>query len=251
MELEHLYNTLIEIEDCEKKLAVLPTGTSLRTQVECDGKEGIKSLGVALIHESNLKRYIAVRKGKTLLIRALRWLDRGQMRVVMSTLLAHYPLAVRKDREDKLLPEFWNAGIRHHLTKSCPLGLLLQYLDLVVSSSKEATSKAGTLMRNILTTPLGMSMILALLQRIGGLIKDGGAVNAADKKTSRELFVALGAKMAEELSGPEKTKLSAPIEPVTTLDLASMNDIFTKSDLASDGHKQLQKLVTAGKKQPK
>ncbi len=72
MELERFYNILIDVEDCEKKLAVLPTGTSLRTQVETDGKEGISNLGLQLVREDKLKLYMTVRKGKVLLIRALR-----------------------------------------------------------------------------------------------------------------------------------------------------------------------------------
>ena len=33
IELERLYDILIEVEDCEKKLTALPTGTSMRLQV--------------------------------------------------------------------------------------------------------------------------------------------------------------------------------------------------------------------------
>ena len=48
MQLERLYYILIDVEDCEKKLAVLPTGIPLRSQVESDGKEGIRNLGLQL-----------------------------------------------------------------------------------------------------------------------------------------------------------------------------------------------------------
>merc|ERR1712004_643223 len=96
LELEKLYNTLIDVEDCEKKLAVLPAGTPLRSQVETDGKEGIRYLGQQLVREDQLRLYITVRKGKALLIRALRWLNASQMRVVRATLFQNYPLAVKK-----------------------------------------------------------------------------------------------------------------------------------------------------------
>ena len=79
--LERLYNIIIDVEDCEKKLAVLPTGIPLRSQVETDGKEGIRNLGGQLVREDKIKLYIAVRKGKSLLIRALRWLNTSQMRI--------------------------------------------------------------------------------------------------------------------------------------------------------------------------
>merc|ERR1719150_1663169 len=99
LELERLYNTLIDVEDCEKKLVALPTGTSLRSQVEADGKEGIQKFGQQLVREDKLKLYIAVRKGKALLIRALRWLNTSQMKILCTTLFSNYPLAVKKDRE--------------------------------------------------------------------------------------------------------------------------------------------------------
>ena len=102
LQLERLYYILIDVEDCEKKLAVLPTGTPLRSQVETDGKEGIRYLGQQLVREDKLRLYITVRKGKALLIRALRWLNASQMRVVCATLFQNYPLAVKKDRDDKL-----------------------------------------------------------------------------------------------------------------------------------------------------
>ena len=92
LELEKLYNTLIDVEDCEKKLAVLPTGTPLRSQVETEGKEGIRYLGQQLVREDKLRLYLTVRKGKALLIRALRWLNTSQMRVVCATLFQNYPL---------------------------------------------------------------------------------------------------------------------------------------------------------------
>ena len=81
MQLERLYKILIDVEDCEKKLALLPTGIPLRSQVETDGKEGIRNLGIELTREDKLKSYIAVRKGKMILIRALRWLNTPQMRI--------------------------------------------------------------------------------------------------------------------------------------------------------------------------
>ena len=83
-----------------------------------------------------MKLYIAVRKGKALLIRALRWLNTSQMRVVCSTLFMNYPLAVKKDRDDKLLKEFWSSGIRRHLANCSSLGLLHFYMTLILSGMR-------------------------------------------------------------------------------------------------------------------
>merc|ERR1719384_1853868 len=44
IELERLYDLLIEVEDCEKKLTALPTGTSMRLQVEGEMSQTISRI---------------------------------------------------------------------------------------------------------------------------------------------------------------------------------------------------------------
>ena len=63
LQLERLYYILIDVEDCEKKLAVLPTGIPLRSQVESDGKEGIRNLGLQLGTIHILRNHIVFRGG--------------------------------------------------------------------------------------------------------------------------------------------------------------------------------------------
>lgn len=236
LELEKLYNILIDVEDCEKKLAVLPTGTPLRSQVETDGKEGIRNLGVQLVREQKLKLYIAVRKGKSLLIRALRWLNTSQMRVVCSTLLQNYSLAVKKDREDKLLKEFWHAGIRRHILNCSSLGLLHFYLTLL-TSDHSSQSKSGSLLKHIVTTPLGMSFLLGIIQRLVLLHQQQPN---ADSSQSRNLLMALGKKLGEE---HKNETFCASVSP-QSVELPS--SLFNNKDMDSEGYQQLQKLVHAG-----
>ena len=63
LQLERLYYILIDVEDCEKKLAVLPTGIPLRSQVESDGKEGIRNLGLQLGTIDILRNHLVCRGG--------------------------------------------------------------------------------------------------------------------------------------------------------------------------------------------
>ena len=63
LQLERLYYILIDVEDCEKKLAVLPTGIPLRSQVESDGKEGIRNLGLQLGTIHILRNHLVCRGG--------------------------------------------------------------------------------------------------------------------------------------------------------------------------------------------
>ena len=236
MELERLYNFLIDVEDCEKKLAVLPTGIPLRSQVESDGKEGIKNLGNQLVKEEKLKLYIAVRKGKSLLIRALRWLNTPQMRIVCSTLLQNYSLAVKKDREDKLLREFWHAGIRRHILNCSSLGLLHYYLAFLTSEQGH-NAKSGSTLKHVITTPLGMSFLLGIIQRLTFLHQQQPN---ADTTKSRNFLLSLGKKIFDEL---KLEKLSASVSPQS---VELPNFLFNNKDLDSESYQQLQKLVHAG-----
>lgn len=236
--LERLYNILIDVEDCEKKLAALPTGTSLRSQVEADGKEGIHNLGQQLVRDDKLRLYIAVRKGKALLIRALRWLNTSQMRIVCSTLFTNYPLAVKKDREDKLLKEFWQAGIRRHVANCSSLALIHYYLTIIISD--QGQSKSGSILRNVVTTPLGMSFLLGLIYKLPFVNE---VQPKADVGKSRLLMLELGQRLEDEC---KNEKFSVLVHP---LSVEFPSKLFNNQDMETESVRQLQRLVQAGTSQ--
>merc|ERR1719391_160767 len=134
LELERMYDLVIDVEDCEKKLMALPTNTAMRTQVEAEKEVAVARLGPALAVETRLKRYFVVRKGKALLIRALRMLDQAQTITVCTALFTLFSLAVKKDREDRLLSMFWEAGIARHIANA-PLDTVAAYLQILVSGT--------------------------------------------------------------------------------------------------------------------
>jgi hypothetical protein len=86
MEIERMYTALIAVEDCEKKISALPTGTVLRKQVEEERELALANLRQTLAAENRLKRYLLVRKGKTLLKRCARLLDDETMQLLCTTL---------------------------------------------------------------------------------------------------------------------------------------------------------------------
>ena len=233
LELEKLYNTLIDVEDCEKKLAVLPTGTPLRSQVETDGKEGIRYLGQQLVREDKLRLYITVRKGKALLIRALRWLNASQLRVVCATLFSNYPLAVKKDRDDKLLKDLWMAGIKRHVAHCSALGLLHFYFTLLWSDQVQA--KSGSILKHIITTPLGMSFLLSMIYKLALLHQQQPN---ADTTKSRNLLINLGKKLSEECT----TEISAPLNPINV----ELPHFLKDENEHPESVQQLQKIINAG-----
>jgi hypothetical protein len=207
----------------------------LRTQVEADGKEGIRSLGLQLVKESQLKRYIAVRKGKTLLIRALRWLNTSQMRVVCSTLWQNYPLAVKKDRDDKLLKEFWSSGIRRHISNCSSMGLLHNYLTLL-TTEQPSLSKSGSTLKHMVTTGLGVSFLLGLIHRLSVLHQQQPN---ADVGASKKLLLKMGQKMADEC---KTEKIASPVTPLAV----ELKCWLNNKDLETESYSQLARLVSAG-----
>lgn len=225
MELERLYSILIDVEDCEKKVAALPTGTPLRAQAETEGKEGIRTLGSSLVQGDNLKRYLLVRKGKSLLIRALRWLDQAQMRVVCTTLLQLYPLATRRDRDDGLLSSLWSAGIRKHLVSIASLALLQHYLILLAKSSKQA-----------MTSPLGVSFVVAVINQMADV---HDRQPKADVEATKSVILALGE--AVEASD----HWASPLPGLTNSNNEVMSVIFAKEDEAKSGYSQIKRLLAS------
>jgi hypothetical protein len=128
LEIERLYAVLIEAEDCEKKLAALPTGTPLRGQVESTRKSALARLAASLSTENRLRRYLLVRKGKILLRRCFRHLDARDSahadtaQLLCSTLFQLLPAALRKDRyvDDRFALNAHGITIQCKQTRLCP-----------------------------------------------------------------------------------------------------------------------------------
>jgi len=219
LELERLYDLVIDVEDCEKKLMALPTNTAMRTQVEREKEQAVARLGPALAVESRLKKYFVVRKGKALLIRGLRLLDQAQTTTFCTALFALFPSAVKKDREDKLLPMFWEAGISRHL-QTAPLETVVGYMQQILASSSgnpnsanrggsksppPSSSKLG--LKVVLATPLGVSVVATCLSKI---IKSGK--KEAESKILQDFCVELMEvkDIAETLDDVDTEGLAAP-----------------------------------------
>ena len=193
-----MYDLVIDVEDCEKKLMALPTNTQMRTQVEDEKLEAVARLGPNLAVETKMKKYLVVRKGKALLIRALRLLDEAQTTIVCTSLFTLFSLAVKKDRDDQLLSMFWSAGVAKHLL-SVPLDTISSYLQLLSNSGVNSGVRGGSKspppstgpkigLKVALATPLGVSVILACLHRLTHGIKDV----AGTKKVVEEVATTLG-----------------------------------------------------------
>ncbi|XP_071747329.1 uncharacterized protein [Lepeophtheirus salmonis] len=164
LELEHLFFLVIEVEDSEKKLAALPTNTTVRNQVESERVEALAELRKRLSVETNVRRYILVRKGKTLLKRILRHLEQGGVNCVISILFALLPSALRRDRDDQILPELLPQFVEHF--DISPESYLIHYLKLLNCGQGASHGYLPTY-RNILSSSsLGTTLLLLLVEQL-------------------------------------------------------------------------------------
>jgi len=218
MEIERMYSALIAVEDCEKKIAALPTNTAMRAQVEAERAGALQNLRRTLAAENRMKRYLLVRKGKTLLKRCARLLDEDSMTLLCTTLFQLFPLAVRRDKDDQLLPGFW-PHLRRHLrssAKSANQGsadVAVHYAGLLDAGAGKARAagaggggnpRIGATFENALATPLGTTLILYLLKIISG----SDVENANTEERSAVL------KRLEEAAAEVGDSAAAPIEKV-------------------------------------
>ena len=66
-----------------------------------------------------------------------------------------FPLAVRRDKDDQLLPGFWPHVKRHLRSAAVSADVAVHYANLLDSGKAKATSKIGATFENALSTPLG------------------------------------------------------------------------------------------------
>ena len=123
------------------------------------------------------------------------------MGLVCTNLLQHFAAILKKDREEQLLSEFWDHGLRKHLL-AAPFELGQHYLALVATKTYS--------IKPLATSPLGCSMLIAIVHRAAVLSQDQNE-NSAE---ITNLVTSLAAKLSEtaDLSPPLKSfNLQLPV----------------------------------------
>ncbi|TRY76782.1 hypothetical protein TCAL_14765 [Tigriopus californicus] len=210
MELERIYSHIIEVEDSDKKLAALPTNTDMRRLVSGERLDAVEKVTRALAMEGRLKKYLLVRKGKALLKRCFAWLSDPVIHLICCTLFPLLPLAIKRDREDKLLLQFW-PDIKAHFRRTSP-EILIQYMTLLNagggsgsnSSPIPGSAKTGSsTFKTALAHPLGVSMLASALQLLSE------RKGSEDEKRSTEEIAAQVGKAVSEMKD-----IPAPLERI-------------------------------------
>ena len=209
MELERLYTTLIDVEDCEKKIAALPTGTPLRKQVEEERIAALNSLVASLNVENRIKRYLLVRKGKVLLKRCLRVLDDASLQLFTSSLFQLLPKALKRDREDQILPKYLD-DLRPHV-QGANLELLLHYFKLLNAGAAGGGASPSPKIsfasfKMAVTNGFGVSLILLLMKY---LVEMWESLSAEEEAEAKKILDDLATAVSDAGDA-----LAEPLEPV-------------------------------------
>merc|ERR1719422_2745305 len=100
IQIEVLYNALLDLESDQLKLSALPTGAPLREQVSSDELSHLHTLQSGLSSQEWLPDCLAVPKGRSLVLRSLSHLAPSKRTVLLTILLGNMHLLARGDKED-------------------------------------------------------------------------------------------------------------------------------------------------------
>ena len=128
IQIEVLYNALLDLESDQLKLSALPTGAPLREQVRLaahapleggayldfqvssDELSHLHTLQSGLSSQEWLPDCLAVPKGRSLVLRSLSHLAPSKRTVLLTILLGNMHLLARGDKEDN---KFWGVLAQH------------------------------------------------------------------------------------------------------------------------------------------
>jgi len=161
IQIEVLYNALLDLESDQLKLSALPTGAPLREQVSSDELSHLHTLQSGLSSQEWLPDCLAVPKGRSLVLRSLSHLTPSRRTVLLTILLGNMHLLARGDKEDS---KFWGVLAQH---------IALESRESLEFGAKSLLSLKKKTMMFLLTTSLGSSVVLTLILK-ASLANGGG-----------------------------------------------------------------------------
>ena len=181
----------------------------MRKQVEEERITALNTLVASLNVENRIKRYLLVRKGKVLLKRCLRILDDTSIQLFTSSLFQLLPKALKRDREDQIVPKYLD-DLKPHI-QGANLELLLHYFKLLnAGSSSNAASPSPKMsfatFKLSVANGFGVSVILLLMKY---LIEMWESLSSKEEKEAKKILTDLATAVSDVGDG-----LAEPLEPI-------------------------------------
>lgn len=162
MDIEKCFLHILDVDDIEKKILALPPENRLPLFEE--RRDKIQTVYNYFMQDDNLKfknfvPVLGVRKGRKLLARLMALTDKIQSLDLVTVLLSHLPLLLRKDDgEGEGLLAFMGPVARH--MAQCDLEFLAHYAAILQREPDHNDEGVAVLLQN----RFGMSLVLAMIK---------------------------------------------------------------------------------------
>ncbi|GFO42706.1 protein associated with topoisomerase ii homolog 1 [Plakobranchus ocellatus] len=159
MDIEKGFTVILDIDDIEKKVLALPDENRLPLFEE--RIEKIKTVYDYFMQDDSLKNFVAtlqVRKGRKLLARLMPMLGKVQWLSIVTVLLSHLPVLIKKDQDEEGL-QVLMPPLSRYLTR-CDLECLVHFATILQKHPKQNEEGLGLLLHN----SFGISLLCCLIK---------------------------------------------------------------------------------------
>ncbi|KAK3776430.1 hypothetical protein RRG08_023782 [Elysia crispata] len=203
MDIEKGFAIILDIDDIEKKVLALPDENRLPLFEE--RLEKIKTVYDYFMQDDSLKNFVVtlqVRKGRKLLARLMPMLGKVQWLSIVTVLLSHLPVLIKKDQDEEGL-QVLMAPLSRYLTR-CDLECLVHFATILQKHPKQNEEGLGLLLHN----SFGISLLCCLIKAGEDYFKSTSPVDIDNQlKTQWTQFIE---EFVESLESVPKESLAWP-----------------------------------------
>ncbi|KAH9525030.1 hypothetical protein Btru_000143 [Bulinus truncatus] len=204
MDIEKGFNVILDVDDIEKKVLALPNENRLPLFEE--RLEKIQIVYDYFMQDENYKNFLptlTVRKGRKLLARLMPLLDKVQWLSIVTVLLSHLPVLIKKDQDEEGLQVLLPPLSRH--IAQCDLEVLVHYATILQKHPQQNIEGLSLLLHN----SFGISLLCCLIKAGEDYFKKTSPVDIDNQfKTQwsqfiEEFVMSLESVPKEELAWPD------------------------------------------------
>uniref|UniRef100_A0A2C9KHQ0 mRNA decay factor PAT1 domain-containing protein n=1 Tax=Biomphalaria glabrata TaxID=6526 RepID=A0A2C9KHQ0_BIOGL len=204
MDIEKGFNVILDIDDIEKKVLALPNEN--RMPLFEERIEKIQIVYDYFMQDQTYKNFVptlTVRKGRKLLARLMPLLNKVQWLSIVTVLLSHLPVLIKKDQEEEGLQVLLPPLSRH--IAQCDLEVLVHYAAILQKHPQQNIEGLSLLLHN----SFGISLLCCLIKAGEDYFRNTSPVDIDNQfKTQwsqfiEEFVMSLESVPKEELAWPD------------------------------------------------
>lgn len=160
LEIEELFTLMLDLEDLSKRLPLLPDG-ELRSRIKAERDTAIHQLRSALTVQERLYQLMSIHKGKVLLLKTFKLLEKKQKLLFVCILVHKFSSICMLDSAEPLLQKLLVLSI--HSISLCDLQDLTTLYTTPVHTRADTTDEVN--FNALLTNKMGLSVVLCSVSR--------------------------------------------------------------------------------------